>query len=105
MTLTTPPEINPCIKVIDDVFTVGNYVEVIGKHSKGFKRPPSCGYVLRVIDKVINVKYAPTHDSTKRHANIPLSKELPVILHQGMMIPIKNESERAKNIMKKWEQK
>ena len=74
LTLTTPPEIKPCIKATDDVLTVGSYVEVIEDYSKGFNRPSGCGYVLRVTDKVIDVKYTAAHDSGRRHTNIPLTK-------------------------------
>ena len=45
-------------------------------------------HVLRVTDKVIDVKYTPVYDSSRRHINIPLSKALPTILHQDMVIPI-----------------
>ena len=86
MTLTTPPEIKPCIKATDDVLTVGSYVEVIEDYSKGFNRPSGCGYVLRVTDKVIDVKYTAAHDSGRRHTNIPLTKAIPAILHQGSVV-------------------
>ena len=48
LTLTTPSEIKPYIKAIDDVFTVGSYVEIIEDYDKDFNRPLGCGYILRV---------------------------------------------------------
>ena len=59
ITLTTRPEVKPCIESIykEYEYTIGSYVEVIQDYSKGLNRPAGCGFVIRVTDKVIDVKY------------------------------------------------
>ena len=68
--LTTAPEIKPYIKVNDNEFAIGSYVNVLADYSTGFNRPPGCGCVLRIANDVIDVKYSPAHDGGRLHRNL-----------------------------------
>ena len=60
--LFTSPDIKPCIRVQDNDFTIGSYVEVIEDYTAGYNRPSGCGYVIKVNENTIDVKYSCAHD-------------------------------------------
>lgn len=90
--MTTAPEVKPYINtnMTNNVFRIGDYVEVSADFSAGYNRPAGCGYITKVetIDStcIVSIKYTEAHDGGRTHGKISSSKIIPAILHQDMMI-------------------
>ena len=97
MILFTSPDVKPYIVTTDlDRFTIGDYVQVLEDYTTGYNRPSGCGYVSRVTNDVVDVKFTPAHDGGRLHKDIPLTKAIPAILHQDMMIHTERRARETK---------
>ena len=70
----TPLELKPHITANCNSFTIESYDEVYKDCASGFDIPSDCGYVERIVNNVIGVKYTPAYYSDRPHKNIPISK-------------------------------
>ena len=83
----TPLEINQHITANYNSFKIESYVEVRTDYAPGFDIPYGCGYVERIVNNVIAVKYASAQDGDRLHEKIQTSWAVTAILHQDMTIP------------------
>ena len=98
--MTTTTEVKPFKEVTginNNVFRVGDHVDVRADFSAGYNRPAGCGYVMDSVYSYVSVRYTPAHDSGRRHNKIPTSKFIPAILYQGMMVKVEKRNRENQN--------
>ena len=87
--MTTAPDfklfLNTSNNIDNNVFIVGDYVDVQEYHLRGYNRPAGCGFVEIINETYTSMRYSPAHDNGRYHTKIPTSKVISMILHQDMM--------------------
>ena len=99
--MTTTTDVKPFKDVTDinnNLFRIGDYVDVREDFSAGYNMPAGCGYVLEADQNFVCVRYTPAHDSGRRHNKIPTSKVISAILNQDMMVKEEKRNREQKEI-------
>ena len=103
MIMTTPPAVKPFIKATDrninnnNVFRLGDYVDVQPDFSSGRNRSAGCGFVEKVDADFVCVRYTPAYDGGRRHNKIPASMALSAVLHQDMMMKLEGRNREKRD--------
>ena len=101
--MTTSPDVKLFIKATDrnmnnnNVFGLEDYVDVQADFSSGCNRPTGCGFVEKVDDNLLSVRYTSAHDVGRRHNNIPAFMALSDVLYQDMMMKSEGKNRENRN--------